>query len=102
MTYHRAVDSSSLQVEQIERMLASLSRQRDYLWKLVERMRVRRFPADDPIYRAALGTYEKSSNLCVVLATHCEKLRERAVYNTIMTQKPWGGDGDKGGGGASG
>ena len=73
-------------------MLASLTRQRDYLWKLVERMRVRRFPSDDPIYRAALGTYEKSSNLCVVLASHREKLRERQQYDTIMTQKPWGGD----------
>ena len=86
------MDSSQLHPEQLERMIASLSRQRDYLWKLVERMRVKRFPADDPIYRAALGTYEKSSNLCVVLASQREKLRERAAYHTIMTQKPWGGD----------
>ena len=86
------MDSSNLHPDQLERMLASLTRQRDYLWKLVERMRVRRFPADDPLYRAALGTYEKSSNLCVVLASHREKLRERTAYDTIMTQKPWGGD----------
>jgi hypothetical protein len=86
------VDSSQLHPEQLERMLGALSRQRDYLWKLVERMRVRRFPADDPLYRAALGTYEKASNLCVVVASHREKMRERAQYNTIMTQKPWGGD----------
>jgi hypothetical protein len=88
----RGVDSSHLHPDQLERMLASLTRQRDYLWNLVERMRVRRFPADDPLYRAALGSYEKASNLCVVVASRREKLRERAAYDTIMTQKPWGGD----------
>jgi hypothetical protein len=92
------VDSSHLHPEQLERMLAALTRQRDYLWKLVERMRVKRFPADDPLYRAALGTYEKSSNLCVVIASHREKLRERSAHNTIMTQKPWGGDASSPGG----
>jgi hypothetical protein len=86
------VDSSNFQPEQVERMLASLMRQREYLCKLIERMRVRRFPADDPVYRAALGTLEKSSNLCVVLA----KCRHRddelpPEYVTIMTRKPWGG-----------
>ena len=73
-------------------MLASLMRQRDYLCKLIERMRVRRFPVDDPVYRAALGAMEKSSNLCVVLA----KCRRRdgdppPGDDTIMTRKPWGG-----------
>ncbi len=86
------MDSSHLHVDQLERLLKDLSRQRDYLWKLVERMRVRRFPADDPLFRAALSTYEKASNLCVVVASHREKLRERAAYDSIMTQKPWAGD----------
>jgi hypothetical protein len=87
------VDSSQLTSEQFERMFAMVSQHRDYLWRLVERMRVRRFPADDPVYRAALTTYEKASNLCVVIASCRERLRGGGEADqTIMMKKPWGGD----------
>jgi hypothetical protein len=82
------VDSSHLRTEQFERLLAAVSQQRDYLWRLVERMRVRRFPGDDPLYRAALATYEKASNLCVVIASAREKIRGSETQQTIMTRKP--------------
>ena len=69
-------------------MITIVLGQRDYLSRLIERMRVRRFPVDDPLYRAALGAYEKTSNLCVVIA----KFRggEDGDRN-IMSRKPWGG-----------
>ena len=49
-------------------MLAVLFKQRDYLTRLIDRMRIKRFPPDDPVFRAALAAYEKVSNLCVVVA----------------------------------
>jgi hypothetical protein len=51
------VDCSQLTPEQLQRMQATVLRQRDYLLRLIERMRVRRFPPDDPVYRAALGAF---------------------------------------------
>jgi hypothetical protein len=83
------VDCGNLQPEQVERMLAVVLRQRDYLSRLVERMRVRRFPPDDPVYLATLGAMEKASNLCVVLA----KYRGPASggEDNIMSRRPWGG-----------
>ena len=64
------MDSTGLQGEQVERMLAVILKQRDYLNRLVERMRQRRFPHDDPVYLAALAAMEKASNLCVVIARY--------------------------------
>lgn len=64
------MESSHLNPEQVERMFAVLARHRDYLARLIERMRIRRFPADDPVYRAVIGAYEKTSNLCVVMAKY--------------------------------
>ena len=68
-------------------MLAVLQKQRDYLTRLIERMRSRRFPSDDPVFRAALGAYEKVSNLCVVVA----KCRVPAEDDNIMSRRPWAG-----------
>jgi hypothetical protein len=84
------VDCSQLTPEQLQRMQANVLRQRDYLLRLIERMRVRRFPADDPVYRAALGAFEKTSNLGVVLA----KCREAAdgVQENVMSRRPWAGE----------
>ena len=62
------MDCSKLTAEQVERVLAVVLRQRAYLSRLIERMRICRFPPDDPVYRATLGAFEKTSNLCVVLA----------------------------------
>jgi hypothetical protein len=87
LIYHRRVDSSRFQGEQVERMLAVALRQRDYLNRLVERMRVKRFPHDDPVYLAALAAMEKTSNLCVVLA----KFRREDGDENVMSRKPWGG-----------
>ena len=95
------MESSHLKPEQVERMFAVLARQRDYLSRLIERMRVRRFPPDDPVYRAAIGAYEKTSNLCVVMA----KFRNAGEGNqvaaprsdddddddSIMNRRPWAG-----------
>ena len=82
------MESSSLQPEQVERMLAVVLRQRDYLSRLIERMRVKRFPPDDPVYRAALAAYEKTSNLCVVMA----KFRgDGNDGDGVMARKPWAG-----------
>ena len=84
------MDSSAFEGEHVERMLAVIMRQRDYLCRLVERMRVRRFPPDDPVYLAALGAMEKASNLCVVLA----KFRKNdggGDDNGVMTRRPWAG-----------
>ena len=81
------MDCSNFQPEQVERMLAVIMRQRDYLTRLVERMRVRRFPPDDPVYLATLGAMEKMSNLCVVMA----KCRKPQGEDNIMTRRPWGG-----------
>ena len=69
-------------------MLAVVLRQRDYLSRLIERMRVKRFPPDDPIFRATLSAYEKTSNLCVVMA----KFRGGGDGDDgIMSRRPWGG-----------
>ena len=69
-------------------MLVVVQRQRDYLARLIERMRVRRFPPDDPVYRAAVGAYEKTSNLCVVLA----KFRGGDAGDAnVMSRRPWAG-----------
>ena len=81
------MESSSLQPEQVERMLAVVLRQRDYLSRLLDRMRTKKFPSDDPIFRATLGAYEKTSNLCVVIA----KFRGGADGDGVMSRKPWGG-----------
>jgi hypothetical protein len=83
------MESSSLQPEQVERMLAVVLRQRDYLSRLIERMRAKKFPSDDPVFRAALGAYEKTSNLCVVMA----KFRGggEGDGNGVMARKPWAG-----------
>ena len=87
--YHRPLmDWSGLHPQPVERMLTVVLRQRDSLTRLVERMRVRRFPAEDPVYRAALGALEKTSNLGGVLA----KFREPMPGDDdLMTRKPWGG-----------
>jgi hypothetical protein len=83
-----AMESSHLQPEQVERMLGVVLRQRDYLSRLIERMRLKRFPPDDPIFRATLGAYEKTSNLCVVIA----KFRAGGSDDEgVMSRKPWGG-----------
>ena len=82
------MESSSLQPEQVERMLAVVLRQRDYLSRLIERMRVKKFPADDPVFRAALGAYEKMSNLCVVMAKY---RGEGEGGGDVMLRKPWAG-----------
>ena len=70
-------------------MLAVVLRQRDYLSRLLERMRTKKFPPDDPIFRATLGAYEKTSNLCVVMA----KFRGGGGdgEENVMSRKPWGG-----------
>ena len=83
------MDCSSLQPEQLERMLAVIMREREYLTRLVERMRVRRFPPDDPVYLAALAAMEKMSNLCVVLAKY--RPAEGDGDANIMTRRPWAG-----------
>jgi hypothetical protein len=82
------MDGSDLQPEQIEQVLAVMLRQRDYLSRLIERMRIRRFPPDDPIYRAAIGAFEKTSNLCVVMAKHRPGVGDG---ENVMSRKPWGG-----------
>jgi len=69
-------------------MLSVILRQRDYLARLVERMRLRRFPADDPVYLATLAAMEKTSNLCVVLAKYRAPPENQ---DNIMTRRPWGG-----------
>jgi hypothetical protein len=84
------MDCSQFQPEQVERLLAQVARQRDYLTRLIERMRVRRFPPDDPVYRAAIGAYEKTSNLCVVLAKFRGDGGERDDGG-VMSRKPWAG-----------
>ena len=71
-------------------MLAVMLRQREYLTRLVERMRVRRFPPDDPVYLATLGAMEKMSNLCVVMAK-CRPPAEGDGQDDVMTRRPWGG-----------
>ena len=70
-------------------MLDVVMRQREYLTRLVERMRVRRFPPDDPVYLATLSAMEKMSNLCVVMA----KFRGPMSGDepNVMTRRPWGG-----------
>lgn len=85
--YHPRVDCSSLDPQQVEQMLAVLQKQRDYLTRLLERMRSRRFPSDDPVFRAALSAYEKVSNLCVVVA----KCRPAGEDENIMSRRPWAG-----------
>ena len=74
-------------------MLAVIAKQRDYLHRLVERMRQRRFPHDDPVYLAALAAMEKASNLCVVLARY--RKDEDSPEQNIMSRKPWGGENQK-------
>ena len=83
------MESSQLKPEQVERMLVAIARQRDYLSRLIERMRVRRFPVDDPIYRAAVGAYEKTSNLCVVMAKY--RSGGGGGDQDMMQHKPWTG-----------
>ena len=69
-------------------MLAVVLRQRDYLSRLIERMRAKRFPLDDPIFRATLGAYEKTSNLCVVMAKY---RGGDGGDDSVMSRKPWAG-----------
>ena len=71
-------------------MLAMVMRQREYLTRLVERMRVRRFPPDDPLYLATLAAMEKMSNLCVVMAKYRGPM-EGGEEQNVMTRRPWGG-----------
>jgi hypothetical protein len=40
-------------------MLVVVLRQRDYLSRLIERMRMKKFPADDPVFRAALARMKR-------------------------------------------
>ena len=70
-------------------MLSVVLRQRDYLSRLIERMREKRFPPDDPVFRAALGAYEKTSNLCVVMAKFRGSDGEGDAG--VMSRKPWAG-----------
>ena len=70
-------------------MLSVVLRQRDYLSRLIERMRVKKFPPDDPVFRAALGAYEKTSNLCVVMAKY--RGGDGQGDGGVMARKPWAG-----------
>jgi hypothetical protein len=88
------VDSSNLHPEQVERLVAAVGRQRDYLDALAKRMGQRKFPVDDPVCRAVIRAYEGVSNLCVVAA----RFRKPdpidlppADGESVMQQKPWAG-----------
>jgi hypothetical protein len=81
------VDSSSLQAEQVERMLAMIFKQRDYLHRLIERMRQRRFPHDDPLHLAALAAMEKASNLSVVLARYRKDDAAQESVNEVTKRR---------------
>ena len=59
------MDHTTLTAEQYARVVARLTEQRDYLYKLKERMRANRFPADDPLYAAVAKAWEAASHACV-------------------------------------
>ena len=86
--YDGGVDCSRLTPQQVEQVLAVVQKQRDYLTRLIDRMRIKKFPTDDPVYRAALGAYEKVSNLCVVIAKY--RPMDDGDDN-VMSRKPWAG-----------
>jgi hypothetical protein len=88
------VDSSNLHPEQVERLVAAVGRQRDYLDALAKRMGQRKFPVDDPAYREVIEAYEGVSNLCVVAARYRRTDPTDlppADGNSVMQQKPSAG-----------
>jgi hypothetical protein len=64
--------------------------QRDYLGRLVERMRANRFPVDDPLYAPVAKAWEAASNACVAAAT-CRNKVHRPPGQSVRERPPWGG-----------
>jgi hypothetical protein len=88
------MDHAQLTAEQYQPIIAHLIDQRDYLSKLIERMRANQFPVDDPLFSAVSQAWQAASNACVVASTCRNKQRPAAAappLDTIMTRKPWAG-----------
>lgn len=84
---------NDLKPDQLTKVAAATGRQVSYLARLLDRMRVLGFPADDQLYVAVSRAWEATSNLTVVAATAAHKVAPRANHSpTIMEKHPWGGD----------
>ena len=59
------MDHTTLSPEQYAPVIAKLMAHRDYLDKVLKRMKANRFPADDPLFVAALKAWEAASHACV-------------------------------------
>ena len=84
------MDRTTLTAEQYAPLIAKLMEQRDYLDKLLKRMRANRFPADDPLYAAVSKAWEAASGACVA-ACACRNPVPGPPASNIMERRPWGG-----------
>jgi hypothetical protein len=57
------MDSTALTVAQLDKLLHSLARSRDYIAKLVDRMSALRFPDADPLMQAAFPARQAVEHL---------------------------------------
>jgi hypothetical protein len=85
------MNHATLTAEQYAPIIAKLIGQRDYLSKLIDRMKANQFPNDDPLFAAVSRAWQEASNACVVAST-CRNEQSHAPSRpdaTIMTRKPW-------------
>jgi hypothetical protein len=79
------VNSNDLTAAQLRAVAVVAGRGRDYLTKLMDRMRELKFPADDPLVVAASRARDGMSNLTVVASSTA------ARRENVMERKPWAG-----------
>jgi hypothetical protein len=84
------MDYTTLTAEQYAPIIAKLMKQRDYLGKLMERMKANRFPVDDPLYAAIARAWEGASGACVAACT-CRNGTCGPPPGGVMARRPWGG-----------
>ena len=67
------MDSSNLTPAQLDKLRRAVARPRDYLFKLVTRMRAQSFPDDDPLRVAAARANDAVDDLYLHLAELCHE-----------------------------
>ena len=77
------MDHTTLTAEQYGPIVARLTDHRDYLAKLLDRMRANRFPLNDPLFAAVSDAWQAASNACVVACTCRNRL-----YGPVKVEPP--------------
>ena len=86
------MDHTTLTAEQYAPVIAQLMGHRDYLDKLIKRMKANAFPIDDPLYAAVSKAWEGASGACVAAAMCRNRVHGPPPSPSLMERRPWAGD----------